>query len=109
MATTVSATNDIKADVRELAHIAIEDKASKDNIGRYADFYKIEHKDLLEKQLKHDLVVSDITGINQVSKRFADKLLFVLSKYQHDGERNLIFKCIYMMVDQARNHARISS
>ena len=57
-----------------------------------------------EKQLKHDLAVSDITGINQVSKRFVDKLLFVLLKYEQYEERRLIFRCISLMADQARKY-----
>ena len=41
MATTVSATNDIKADVRELADIAIEDKISEHKIRNYGSDVKV--------------------------------------------------------------------
>jgi hypothetical protein len=53
-----------------LAAIAIEDKISKDTIKNYRSLAEIHYKDMLEERLKHDLEVSDITGISGgVSKR----------------------------------------
>jgi hypothetical protein len=37
-----------------------------------------------------------------MSKRFADKLLSVLSKYYEDEDRMLIIRCVDMMVSKAR-------
>ena len=102
MATIGATKDDIKTDVRELAAIAIEDKISKDTIKNYRALAEIHYKDTLEERLKHDLEVSDITGINGgISKRFVDKLLFVLSKYQQNEERRLILQCINLMVEDA--------
>ena len=102
MATIGVSKDDIKTDVRELATIAIEDKISKDTIKGYHGLAEIHYKDTLEKRLTHDLEVSDITGIRVgASKRFADKLLFVLSKYQQNEERKLIVQCINLMVEHA--------
>ena len=99
MATINETKDSIKTDVRELANIAIEDKISKYMIKRYRSFADIHYKDTLEEILKHDLAVSNITGINEVSKRFSEKLLSVLSKYQENEERKLIFQCINLIVD----------
>jgi hypothetical protein len=60
----------------------------------YLGFADIHYEDLLEDKLKSDLVISDITGINRVSSRFADRLRFVFSKYQRNEERKLILYCI---------------
>jgi hypothetical protein len=89
MATIGATKDDVKTDVRELAAIAIEDKISKDTIKSYRGLAEIHYKDMLEERLKYDLVVSDITGINGVSKRFVDKLLFVLSKYQQNKKTKI--------------------
>lgn len=83
---TVIATDNLKKDVRELAVIAIEDGSYRDTIRQYSQFYEIKHRELLEKRLEHDLIVSDITGINRISSRFAEKLLSVLSKYNQYEE-----------------------
>ena len=99
---TVSATKDeIKPDVRELANIAIADKISRHTIKDYLNLAEMHYKEALEERLRQDLLISDITGINKVTSKFADKLLFVLSKYQQNEERRLIVHCISLMVDQA--------
>jgi hypothetical protein len=98
---TVSATKDsIKTDVRELANIATEDKISRQTIKDYHSLAEIHYKEALEDRLKHDLLISDITDINRVS-RFVDKLLFVLSRYQQNEERTLILHCVYLMVEDS--------
>jgi hypothetical protein len=86
--TTIGVTkDDIRTDVRELAAIAIEDKISKDTIKNYRSLAEIHYKDMLEERLKYDFEVSDITGINGgVSKRFVDKLLFILSTCQQNED-----------------------
>jgi hypothetical protein len=81
--------------------LAIEDGSSRDSIRQYGQFYEIKHRELLENRLEHDLMVSDITGINRISGRFVEKLLSVLSKYNQDEERRLIFECIGLMVNRA--------
>jgi hypothetical protein len=103
MATINTTRDDIKADVRELAAIALEDNISKDMIERYRTFHESRYQVKLEEILKYDLLVSNITGIRQVSSRFADKLLSVLSKYQSDEDRKLIFYCVYLMRDYYAN------
>jgi hypothetical protein len=70
-------------------------------VRHYVSFAEIHYKDMLEETLKDDLIISDITGINRVSSRFADKLLFVLSKYQQNEGRRLILRCVDLMVDHA--------
>jgi hypothetical protein len=98
---TVSATKDsIKTDVRGLANIATEDKISRQTIKDYHSVAEIHYKEALEDRLKHDLLISDITDINRVS-RFVDKLLFVLSRYQQNEERTLILHCVYLMVEDS--------
>ena len=100
MATIGATKDDIKTDARELAAIAIEDKISKDRIKSYHGLAEIHYKDMLEERLKYDLVVSDIAGINGgVSKRFVDKLLFVLSKYQQNKKRRSILQSVYLMAE----------
>jgi hypothetical protein len=101
MATIGATKDDIKTDVRELVAIAIEDKISKDAIKSYSTLAWIHRQTMLEERLKHDLEVSDITGVNGVSKRFVEKLLFVLSKCQQNEERRLILQCIILMVEDA--------
>jgi hypothetical protein len=99
MATVSTTKDDIKTDVRELAAIAIEGKISKDTIKDYRYMYPATYKDSLESRLKHDLLISDIAEINRVSKRFVDKLLSVISKYQEDKERSLVLGCLYLKVE----------
>ncbi len=43
-----------------------------------------------------------ITGIDRIPRRFADKLLFILSKYDRAEDRKLIFECVNLMVTKAR-------
>ncbi len=57
---------------------------------------------MLQRRLEHELQVSYITGINRVSKRFADKLLSVLSKYNQDEDRRLIIECMDLMASKIK-------
>ena len=63
-------SDELKRDVREVAAIAIEDK-----ISNKIDFYRGLDRNRLKPEIECDPITSDITGINQVSKRFADELV----------------------------------
>ena len=103
MATTIS-TESIKRDVEQLANIAIEDRISKDTIRKY---HKIIGKPSLNENLteviEHDIAISEITGINTISKKFADKLLSILSKYEFNKEKRIILECIEIMLDTEKH------
>ena len=103
MATTIS-TENIKRDVEQLANIAIEDRISKDTIRKY---HKIIGKPGLNENLaeviEHDITISEITGINTISKKFADKLLSILSKYEFNKEKRIILECIEIMLDTEKH------
>jgi hypothetical protein len=103
MATAWKTSDDIKRDIRELAAIAIEDKISKNKIDYYRrellDYSRPDLEDRIRSRLQYDLTVSYITGINQMSKRFGDKLLSVITTYRVTLDPNLILDCVYLMVE----------
>jgi hypothetical protein len=82
--------------------IAIEDQISLTGIDKYSEYADKAHDKMLKSRLEYDLDVSYITGIDRISKRFVDKLLSILSKYDHDEDRKLIFECVYLMVNKTR-------
>jgi hypothetical protein len=96
---------DIKSDVKELVDVVIEDRISRERTDEYREFANLKQKDLLQWKLEHDLRISYITGIHRVSKRFADKLLLVLAKYNRDEDRRLIFECMDLMVSKAKRQS----
>ena len=102
MATVSTMRNDIKADVKELVDIVIEDQISLKRIDTYSSYGEKRRDKMLKWRLEHDLDVSYITGIDRISKRLADKLLSILSKYDRDEDRKLIFECMNLMVTKAR-------
>jgi hypothetical protein len=85
--------DELKRDVREVAAISMEDKISKDKI----DFYRRLDRNRLKPEIECDPITSDITGINQVCKRFADKLGSMITKRKREEPR-LILDCIYLIV-----------
>ena len=92
---TISTTKDyIETDVKELMDIAIEDQISLTGIDRYSDCADKAHDKILKSRLEYDLDVSYITGIDRISKRFVERLS-ILSKYDHDEDRKLIFECFF--------------
>jgi hypothetical protein len=97
-----SKNDDIKADVKELVDIAIADKISVKKISGYRSLIDKRYRVMLKQRLEHELRISYITDISIISKRFADKLLSVLSKYDEDEDRRLIIQCIDLMVSKAR-------
>src|SRR5919199_4099049 len=102
MATISDTKDDIKTDVKELVDIVIEDKIPKERIEECRSFADIIRKYMLQRRLEHELQVSYITGINRISKRFADKLLSVLSKYNQDEDRRLIIECMDLMASKIK-------
>ena len=54
-------------------------------------------------------LISYVTGFHRISKSFVDKLLSVLSKYDHDEDRRLIFECIGLIVTKARMEQRFNA
>lgn len=64
---------------------------------------------MLKRKLEHELDVSYVTGFHRISKSFVDKLLSVLSKYDHDEDRRLIFECIGLIVTKARMEQRFNA
>jgi len=53
--------------------------------------------------------MSYIMDIHIISKRFADKLLSVLSKYDEDEDRRLIIQCVNLMVTKVNREQRYRS
>ena len=91
MATASTTKDDIKSDVKELVDIVIVDNISLQRIDEYGSFADKRRNEMLKRKLEHELDVSYITGFHRISKSFVDKLLPVLSKYDHDEDRRLIF------------------
>lgn len=87
---TVYAAEEIKKDVEEFTKIAIEDKISKIQIhnvfhpirSSYVNHWSTEK---LLKEVKEysdrEIAASEIIGRTIISKRFAEKILFIISKY----------------------------
>jgi hypothetical protein len=87
---TIYAIEEIKKDVQEFVEIAIEDKISKVEV--YNIFHPIKwsfvnhwSKEKLLEEVKEysdrEIVASEIIGRTIISKRFAEKILFIISKY----------------------------
>jgi wyosine [tRNA(Phe)-imidazoG37] synthetase (radical SAM superfamily) len=86
----VYAAEEIKKDVEEFTKIAIEDKISKIQIhnvfhpirSSYVNHWSTEK---LLKEVKEysdrEIAASEIIGRTIISKRFAEKILFIISKY----------------------------
>ena len=45
----------------------------------------------------------EITGINTISKKFADKLLSILSRYEFNKEKRIILECIEIILDTEKH------
>lgn len=94
---TMQVKEEMKRDVKEIARIAIEDGISVKEIDNLHSY--IHHNQTLEsvkQSLDYKIVVSDIIGKNIVSKRFADKVMSIFSKYQKE-ELKLIMNCSKMV------------
>jgi hypothetical protein len=101
MINTGSKDDDIKADVKELVDIVIADKISLKRIIEYRSLIDKRYRTMLQRRLERELKMSYIMDIHIISKRFADKLLSVLSKYEEDEDRRLIIQCVNLMVTKA--------
>jgi hypothetical protein len=101
MINTGSKDDDIKADVKELVDIVIADKISLKRIIEYRSLINKRYRTMLQRRLERELKMSYIMDIHIISKRFADKLLSVLSKYEEDEDRRLIIQCVNLMVTKA--------
>jgi hypothetical protein len=84
------AIGEIKKDVEEFTNIAIEDKISKiqiHNVFHPIGLSFVNHwskEKLLEEVKKHsdeEIAASEIIGRTIISKRFAEKILSIISKY----------------------------
>jgi hypothetical protein len=82
--------------------LSTKPKISEKRINEYRSLADKRHRSMLERRLERDLQISYITDIGMISKRFVDKLLSVLSKYDQDEDRRLIIICIDLMVSKAR-------
>ncbi|MFL6320255.1 MAG: hypothetical protein ACJ72Q_07260 [Nitrososphaeraceae archaeon] len=74
-----------KKDVRDLTRIVIEDGIAPNEIDSL--FSYIHHNqtlDSIRQRLDYKIVVSNIIDRKIVSKRFADKVIFLFSKYQKE-------------------------
>jgi hypothetical protein len=79
---TIQVKEEIKKDVKELTKIAMEDGITANEIDTLYSY--INHNqtlDSIKQRLDYKIVVSDIIGKNIVSKRFADKVISLFSKY----------------------------
>lgn len=96
MAIAYTSTEEIKKDVQELTKIAIEDRIPEEEI-RY--IYQLAAQGTLqyiEPHLKHKIIVSEIVGREIISRRFADKALLLLSKYDQ-RDRTLLLECTMLL------------
>lgn len=82
--------------------IVIKDQISLKRLDTYSSYADKRPDKILKWRLEHDLSVSYITGIDRISNRFADNCLSILSKYDQDEDRRLIFECVNLMVTKAR-------
>jgi hypothetical protein len=51
--------------------------------------------------MEHDILMGDITGVNTISRRFANKLVSIISKYEFQSEKKLILECVEILLDKA--------
>jgi len=101
----VYAKEDIKRDVKDLACIIVEDRIPRNKILKLYDnsksFSNPVLKDFVESQLKHDITVSEITGVSTISNRFVDKMGAILSRYKEE-ELQLLLECTLVLLDQEK-------
>jgi hypothetical protein len=93
-------TEDLKNDVEELAIIAIEDRVSSERIHAYTHIRDIKYSEDLQSSMEHDILMGDIAGINTISRRFANKLVSIVSKYEFQREKKLILECVELLLDK---------
>ena len=111
---TVYAIEEIKKDVQELIEIAIEDKISKvqiHNVFHPIKWSLVNHwsKEKLLEEVKEysdrEVAASEIIGRIIISNRFAEKILFIISKY-HSRPHNLrLFIDTATLLYNDRKHA----
>jgi hypothetical protein len=90
---TMQVKEQIRKDVKALTRIAIEDGITANEIDNlYSYTHHGQTSDYIKQHLDYKIVVSDIIGRNIVSKRFADKVISIFSKYQKE-ELKLIMNC----------------
>jgi hypothetical protein len=94
---TVYAIEEIKKDVEEFTKIAIDDKISKIQIhnvfnpigSSFVNHWSTEKLlDEVKKYTDEEIAASEIIGRTIISKRFAEKILSIISKY-HQRPRDL--------------------
>ena len=99
----VHAKEEVKMDVMELVDIIIEDNISKDKVSWiYETIHHFKNPTVLEfveEGFRHDLMVSEITGVNRPSHKFADKIISLLSKYEQK-ELQLLFECALVLLNK---------
>ena len=93
-------TEDLKNDVEELASIATEDRISRERIHAYTHIRDIKYSEDLQSIMEHDILMGDITGVNTISRRFANKLVSIISKYEFQSEKKLILECVEILLDK---------
>ena len=90
---TMQVKEEMKRDVKEITRIAIEDGIAANEIDNlYSYIHRNQILESIKQRLDYKIVVSDIIGRNIVSKRFADRVISLSSKYQKD-QLKLIMNC----------------
>jgi hypothetical protein len=116
---TVYATDEIKEDVNDLIKVIREDNISSRKVFHIFELLSKLKTDMtpktferaMDSRLKHikdyldrELAASDILGETLVSKRFAEKIVSVVSKYQNRPEDlKLLGYCIMLFFEKERS------
>jgi hypothetical protein len=116
---TVYSTEEIKEDISDLTKVVREDNISSDKV---CHLFKLLHnlrtdtalstfEATLERRVTHikdyldqELAASDVLGRTLISRRFAEKVVSVISKYQHRPEDlKLLRYCVMLYFDKERS------
>ena len=96
-AITMQLKEKMKKDFEELTKVTIVDGiAGKEIDSLYSYVYNNYALESIKQHLDYKILMSDIIGKNVVSKRFADKVISLFSKYQRD-QLGLIIDCTKLL------------
>lgn len=96
-AITIQLKEKMKKDVEDLTRVTIEDGiAGKEIDSLYSYIYNNHALESVKQHLDYKILMSDIVGRIIVSKRFADKVISIFSKYRRD-QLGLIIDCTKLL------------
>jgi hypothetical protein len=105
--TSVFAQEEIKKDVEDLIKVAIEDEIPGEKINtifKLVPDWKTDYPlRVIEKYVDREISASAIIGRTLISRRFADKIISLISKYYHHKEDRQLFEyCASLLYNEKR-------